>query len=127
MGLRAKATQDAKYILENDTTGFGWPFTLTDPAGNSGSLKGNSGDIAQLIDPDTGQAVSGRLAHITVHMTSLALAGLGIPVGISDSSSKPWVCQFDDPLLNSYTFKVSSSDPDRTVGLVTCTLELYVP
>lgn len=128
MGLRSIAEQDLGLILEDSATGFGWPITVTDPAGNSGTgpLTGFSDDIAQIIDPDTGQAVSGRLASVALRISSLTAAGLALPRGIADAGSKPWVVQFDDINGSPYKFKVSQSNPDRALGLVTLLLELYV-
>lgn len=125
MGLRELAEKDLGAILEDSVTGFGWPITVTDPAGIVGTLTGFSDDIAQVIDPDTGQAVSGRLASVALRVSSLTFAGLGLPRGIADTGSKPWVIQFDDINGNAYTFKVSQSNPDRALGLVVCLLELY--
>lgn len=125
MSLRTTAEADLGKILEDSTSGFGWPITITDPAGTSKSLTGFSNDISQIIDPDTGQAVSGRLASVALVISSLTAAGLGLPVGIADSGNKPWIIQFNDLSGNVYKFKVSKSNPDRTIGMVTCLLELY--
>lgn len=125
MSLREKAAADFKRLSEDGTTGFGWPITVTDPAGLSANLTGFANDISQAIDPETGQIVSGRIAAIAISTRSLFLAGLGQPVGISDSAQKPWLVQFTDPSLNAFTFKVARSDPDRTIESVNCTLELY--
>lgn len=125
MSLRQLAETDLGVILEDSATGFGWPISVTDPDGNVGSLTGFSDDIAQVIDPDTGQAVSGRLASVALRISSLALAGLTLPRGIADTGSKPWVVEFDDINGNAYKFKVAQSNPDRALGLVTLLLELY--
>ena len=125
MSLRQLAETDLGLILEDSSTGFGWSITVTDPAGTSRTLTGFSDDIAQIIDPDTGQAVSGRLASVALRISSLTAAGLTLPRGIADSGSKPWVIEFDDINGNPYKFKVSQSNPDRALGLVTCLLELY--
>lgn len=125
MSLRQLAETDLGLILEDGSTGFGWSITVTDPAGTSRTLTGFSDDIAQIIDPDTGQAVSGRLASVALRTSSLIAAGLTLPRGIADSGSKPWVIEFDDINGSAYKFKVSQSNPDRALGLVTCLLELY--
>jgi hypothetical protein len=91
----------------------------------SGNFTGFSSDIAQVIDPETGQAVSGRRASVVLRTSSLVSSSIGIPQGISDASVKPWIVQFDDINGNSYKFKVSQSDPDRALGVVVCLLELY--
>lgn len=126
MGLRELVEQDIGTILEDRETGFAWEITITNPAGTTvPDLLGFSDDIAQIIDPDTGQAVSGRLASVALRVSTLTTAGLGIPVGIADASIKPWIIQFDDINGNAYKFKVSQSNPDRVVGMVVCLLELY--
>jgi hypothetical protein len=127
MGLRQLAETDLGHILEDDSSGFGWPITLTDPDGNinTDELLGFTDDIAQIIDPDTGQAVSGRLASVAIRIARLTEVGLTLPRGIADSGSKPWIVEFDDINGNPYKFKVSQSNPDRAIGLVTLILELY--
>lgn len=125
MGLRETAQMDLGRILEDSTTGFGWSLTVTDPAGTSAALTGFSNDIALSIDPETGQAVSGRRASIALRIAALTAASLGIPRGIADQTSKPWLVAFDDINGNPYTFKVQESHPDRAIGCVTCLLELY--
>ena len=127
MGLRTIAEQDLGVILEDSVTGFGWSIIVTDPSGNSGSgpLTGFSDDIAQIIDPDTGQAVSGRLASVALRISSLTLAGLGLPRGIADAGIKPWIVEFNDINGNPFKFKVSQSNPDRARGMVVLLLELY--
>ena len=127
MGLREMAEQDLGVILEDTVTGFGWPITLTAPDGTAVPLVGYSDDIAQVIDPDTGQAVSGRLASVAIR-TSLILAEFptqGLPVGIADSKIKPWLVEFNDINGSAYKFKISQSNPDRAIGLITMLLELY--
>ena len=120
MGLREIAEQDLGIILEDATTGFGFPITLTAPDGTDGAMTGFSDDIAQVIDPDTGQAVSGRLVSVAIRigLITATLPGKGLPVGIADSASKPWLVAFDDINGNPFTFKVAQSNPDRAIGLL---------
>ena len=129
MGLRDQAERDLGFILEDSATGFGWPITLTTPNGSESTFTGFSDDIAQAIDPDTGQAVSGRLASVALRNALIfqELPGKGLPRGIADTGSKPWLVTFDDINGASYTFKVSESNPDRAIGLTVCILELYTP
>jgi len=127
VGLRQLAETDLGIILEDNTTGFGFSITVTDPSGTVRPLTGFSDDIAQVIDPDTGQVVSGRLASVALRISSLTAAGLSLPEGIADATKKPWLVAFDDINGNPFTFKVMQSNPDRTLGLVTCILELYKP
>ena len=149
MSLRLLAETDLGYILEDESTGFGWPITLTTPGGNSISFTGFSNDIAQVIDPDTGQAVSGRVASCALRISSIRNAAVGstecneflafcgepvmeagnvnysLPEGISDADSKPWIVVFDDINSIQHTFKVIQSNPDRGLGVISCLLELY--
>lgn len=108
--------------MEDKVTGFGWDITLRNPAGVEQPLVGRSDDISQIIDPDTGQMVSGRLASVAIR---IGLITIGLPRGIADEAGKPWVVQFDDINGNAYTFAVAQSNPDRALGLVTCILEEY--
>lgn len=126
MGLRDLAEKDLGRILEDDARGFGWPITLTDPAGlSSTGLVGFSDDIGQLIDPDTGALVNGRLASVALRISSLILQGFALPRGVADQASKPWVVTFDDINGTAHTFKVRQANPDRALGMVVCILEGY--
>lgn len=125
MNLRELAEADLAVTLEDDVSGFGWPVTVTDPAGTSLPMKAQSNDVAQVIDPDTGQAVSGRSASATLRISTLTAGSLGLPVGVADTSTKPWLVQFDDINGNSHIFKVIEGNPDRALGVVVCLLEAY--
>ena len=125
MGLRELAEADNRIILNDGTFGFGYSIILTNPAGTVAPLTGFSNDISQVIDPDTGVAVSGRLATAALNINDIVAAGLELPKGIADAGSKPWLIRFDDINGNAHTFKVSKSDPDRAIGMLICTLEFY--
>lgn len=126
MSLRVIAEADTRAILEDSVHGFGYLITVTDPAGLQAPVIGYSGDIGLVIDPDTGQAVSGRVAHATINISTLLTAGFtDLPRGIEAPASKPWIMTFDDINGNSFTFKVSDAQPDRTLGIVNCILEFY--
>lgn len=126
MGLRELAEADLGLIVEDRTGGFGWDIVLTDPAGAQYPLVGLSTDIAQVIDPETGQLVTGRLAAVSIRTSSLLLAGAtSLPRAIAEKTSKPWLVAFDDINGTAWTFKVQSSNPDRALGLITLILENY--
>lgn len=122
MSLREVATTDLNKIITMD---FGVEILLTPPSGLTKILTGYTNDIAQVIDPDTGQIISGRIVSIAVTLRSLSEQGLEIPRGEMDESSNPWLVQFMDPDLKEYLFKVLSSNPDRSLGVVTCELEFF--
>jgi hypothetical protein len=127
MNLRVQAEKDLAVTLEDAVMGFGWEMVVTDPDGFTADLCGQSGDIALLIDPETGQAVSGRVAHVAIRISTLAEKGLGIPRGVADETEKPWVISFKDLACDDYTFKVEEARPDRTLGMVLCVIGVYVP
>lgn len=126
MGLRELAEADLATVLEDAVTGFGRDVTLTDPNGFSAPLVGQSGDIAQMIDPATGMVVSGRAARVTLRISSIVAAGFtALPKNVASASEKPWLVTFADLAGTSSTFKVALGDPDRTLGVISCTLESY--
>lgn len=127
MGLRQQAAADLRAIVEDDTSGFGWPIRITNPDGESIDIVGLSTDVATVIDPDTGMAVKGRNASIAVALGTLEDEGFEIPKGITDATSKPWVVRFDDIQGTAHTFKVMDAEPDRAIGVVVCLLEAYEP
>lgn len=124
MGLREQAVLDAQAILES-TSDFGVTLTITDPDGVSADVTGYSADIHLLMDPGTGQAVSGRRISAAVHMNTLVAAGLGLPVGVAEQAAKPWRVRFADARGAPQTFKVVSSEPDRVTGIVVLWLEIH--
>lgn len=124
MGLRAIAAADLRTIVEN-LDDFGWPVIVEKPGGLSAALVGLSTDIAQTIDPQTGQAVSGRTASVTFAMASLLAAFSELPRGVSEGA--PWVVVFLDIAGAAHTFKVLEALPDRALGCVVCLLEFYKP
>lgn len=116
-------------MIENPKD-FGWPVILTNPegetlGGDDSPLHAIVNDISSLIDPDTGDPVSGRLATATFRVSTLLERGFKIPKNISDKNSKPWLVAFTNVNGKAQTFKVSRTDPDRQPGAVVCYLELY--
>ena len=124
MSLRTLAQLDNQKIIE-DTAGFGWPITVTDPSGTQVAMVGNSYDIGVQVDPDTGALVAGRTATVTLNLKSLNANGLDTPRNITDRASKPWLVTFNDLHGTEQTFKVISFFPDNTLGFVTCQLGNY--
>lgn len=128
MGLREQAAADARAIVGDTATGFGWPVTVRNPDGVEAELSGLTNDIHQTIDPDTGMPVSGRVASVVLSLADLgSIEDLGIPVGISDGARKPWIVMWTDLQGVDQTFKVRETRPDRSAGLIVCLLEKYKP
>jgi hypothetical protein len=125
MGLRDQAAADNKAILEDKDFGFGWDIALTDPAETSEDFVGFSNEISQIIDPDTGQVISSKSASVAIHIASILEKFSGLPVGISDSSSKAWLVTFKNIGGISHTYKVEKSNPDEAIGMIVLILEAY--
>lgn len=127
MNLRQQAAADLKSIMADDADGFGWPVTVTAPSGAVAALTGFSSDIHQVIDPGTGEAVSGRFATVSLNIGALAekLPGEGLPKSIPDAAGKPWIVEFEDVNGAAYVFAVAQANPDRAIGNVACILEPY--
>lgn len=126
MNFLSIAQQDKAFTLKDSTYGFGTVITITDPDLLSAEVTGRTNDINLLIDPDTGVGVSGRTATVAIDMDELTSLGFtSLPSGQSDKTKKPWIIEYTDQLGNSYTFKVLEGNPDRTLGIVLCTLEFY--
>ena len=118
MNLRDIAEQDLETTLEDAQMGFGWSITLTDPKGRTGNFVGQSGDIHFLIDPETGQGISGRFAHVAIRIKSI----LDSSAGFQELPSKEWKIIFNDLYGSAYNFIIEEARPDRTLGLITCLL-----
>ena len=128
MSLREQAAADARAILEDDSgCGMGWPVEVIDPSGKRRPMLGFSNDISQVIDPETGVAVSGRLATVVLSQISFLEEFGALPVSVASTSRKPWRVEWLDLAGALHSFKVSESNPDRTLGRVNCILEVYAP
>lgn len=127
MNLRQLAERDLGAILEDDVAGFGWAVKVTSPGGTVGAMVGFSSDVSAMIDPDTGLVVSGRSASVALRSATLfeRFPRDGLPEAVADSTRRPWLVEFQDIHGKPHLFKVRSSNPDRTIGMVTCTLEVY--
>lgn len=120
MGLREQAALDGRAILE-DLSGFGAAITLTSPEGVTSELVGTTADVALTIDPETGQAVTGRRTSVAVSMLSLA----AMPAAVADRTRRPWLVTFTDQHGVPGTWKVADVQPDRSLAVVVLILEAY--
>ena len=127
MNIRELAELDLSVTLEDNEFGYGMLITITDPDGLSVTdIYGQTNDIAFQIDPQTGQIISGRTVTVAVRISTLTEKGfVDMPKSQSDKTKKPWVFEFDDINGNSGKFIVKQSDPDRTLGLMFISLEVY--
>lgn len=128
MNLREVAEQDLAVTLEDNIYGWGWPIKVIDPAGLSKDIFGQANDIAFQIDPQTGQAVSGTIVEVVFRISTLISAGFAdLPKDQPDKTKKPWIFEFDDINGNTGTFIIKQSNPDKTLGIILCQLQVYNP
>lgn len=121
MSLADIAAADFQSILNAD----GCDITLQAPDGTTAALKGNSQDIARAIDPQTGMLVSGRTCTVVLSLADLLAVNM-FPTGEANTKLKPWLVVFVETVSRAeHTFKVSQSNPDRTIGSLVLILESY--
>lgn len=120
------AQQDKAFTLKDSEFGFGTVITITDPDSLTETVTGRTNDISFAIDPNTGEAVSGRTVTIEIDLQELEEKGFtGFPEHQSDKTKKPWIIEWTDQLNKTYAFTVQEANPDRTLGVVLCTLSFY--
>ena len=120
------AQQDKVFTLRDSVMGFGTVITITDPDLLSDTVTGRTNDINFAIDPNTGVPISGRTATIAIDMQELTEKGFtSLPVAQTDKTKKPWLVEYTDQLGNAHIFIVLEGNPDRTLGIVLCTLQFY--
>ena len=126
MNLRTIIEADLATVMESEQS-VRWPITITDPSGNTHTepLYAVINDISTLIDPETGQLVSGRTVSAAIRISSLKALGFGIPIQVSGSLSRPWLIEFKDMTGVSHVMKVMRGDPDLTFGIVNVYLGVY--
>jgi len=120
MSLKDQAPINARAALES-MVDFGAPVTLTSPAGVASAMRGYTTDISATIDPETGQAVTGRRASAVLSLLSLT----ELPVAVHDSDERPWLVTMADATGALSTWKVIEVRPDRSMGIVVLILGGY--
>lgn len=115
----ATIAADNQQIVENGL--LSRPLLVISPAGQEWSLNGIPLDVGQTIDPDTGQAVAGRRASVSVSMASLPT----VPELSAESGGKPWRVRLTDLDGNVLLWKVTEVLPDRFAHKMVFLLEAY--
>ncbi len=123
MSLVDQAAADLAAIFA-DEQGFGVEVFLTTPDGIRVGVRAFAADVAHLIDPQTGQAVSGRVVSLALPLASL-VEWPGLAAGTVDTDRRPWVVELCDPRGVEHTFRIRETRPDRTLGVLLCFLEPY--
>lgn len=119
------AQLDKAFTLNDDQFGFGTSVNLTDPDLFAADVVCQTNDISFAIDPNTGVAVSGRTATVAIDMNELTAKGFSSLPSAQPKTAKPWIVEWTDQQGNTHTFTVLEANPDRTLGIVLCTLQFY--
>jgi hypothetical protein len=123
VSLLEQAAADLRAILE-DTDDCAVEVVVTNPDGESATLKGLQTDHNLAIDPQTGLPVSGSNVSVVLSIVSLQEAGIGQPRAIADSKKLPWLVEFTTPIGDRQKLKVAAAEPDK-LGCVVCRLEAW--
>jgi hypothetical protein len=126
MSLLDIARRDAQRIINSNKFGFSSSVTLIDQAGVEYPINAIVSVIHNLVDPDTGQPVSGSLATASINTLDLIALGVQIPEGEADETKKPWLIREADIQGNTVTYAIVRSAPDKANGNILCDLNEYV-
>jgi hypothetical protein len=105
MNVRELSEKYLEKTLENPNAA-GSPYTLIDPNNVRYPVVGTVGDISMLIDPISGEAISGRTITTTCRMMRL-------PV----QPRRGWRAELPDLAGNIQQLYVQEIKPDNTIGL----------
>lgn len=125
MGLLERMRKDAQKIMNSDKFGFSTDITLVEPDGTEHSFKSIISVIHNLIDPDTGQPVSGYLATASINRLDLNDLGLTLPEGESSELERPWLVRETNIDGVVVTYKLVRAAPDEANGNILCDLGSY--
>mgnify|MGYP000601476612 CR=1 FL=1 len=125
MGLRQNASADLKSILENDQTGFAHDIVLIPPVGDEIALKGTTTNISSIIDPDTGQLVSGNYVEMSLVMASVYASTPDLPKAEPSANKKSWKAKFSNISGVENTYRIIETLPDKELGVLVCILESF--
>lgn len=125
MSLIDRMQKDSQRIMNSSRYGFSIPIVLTSPSGDEYSLMGIVSIIHNLVDPDTGQPVSGFLATVSINYRDLNDSGIDLPEGEMSSSARPWLVTATNVIGVEQTMKLVRSSPDETNGNILCDLGSY--
>lgn len=111
--------------MNSSKFGFSTDIVLIDPNGVEYPLKSILTVIHNLIDPDTGQPVSGYLATASINRLDLNALGITLPEGVSDELQRPWTVRETNIDGVVVTYKITRAAPDEANGNILCDLGSY--
>ncbi|AUR86591.1 hypothetical protein NVP1087A_10 [Vibrio phage 1.087.A._10N.261.45.F9] len=125
MSLLQRLQKDSQRIMNSSKFGFSTDIVLIDPNDVEYPLKSILTVIHNLIDPDTGQPVSGYLATASINRLDLNALGITLPEGVSDELQRPWTVRETNIDGVVVTYKITRAAPDEANGNILCDLGSY--
>lgn len=125
MSLLQRLQKDSQRIMNSSKFGFSTDIVLIDPDDVEYPLKSIVTVIHNLIDPDTGQPVSGYLATASINRLDLNELGVTLPEGVSDELERPWTIRYTNIDNVVITNKITRAAPDEANGNILCDLGSY--
>lgn len=125
MSLLQRMQKDAQRIMNSEKFGFSTSVTLVEPDGTEHPLKSIISVIHNLVDPDTGQPVSGYLATASINRLDLNVLGIMLPEGVSNELARPWTLRETNIDNVVVTYKITRAAPDEANGNILCDLGSY--
>lgn len=125
MSLLQRIQKDSQRIMNSTRFGVSIDIVLLDPAQVEYPLKSIVTVIHNLIDPDTGQPVSGYLATASINRLDLNELGITLPEGVSNELERPWTIRYTNIDNVVITNKITRSAPDEANGNILCDLGSY--
>ena len=125
MGLLERMQKDSQRIMNSTTFGFSKAIALISPDGVEYPFKAILSVIHNLIDPDTGQPVSGYLATASLNRLDLNDNQITLPEGVSSQFERPWTLRETNIDGVQVTYKITRAAPDEANGNILCDLGAY--
>lgn len=125
MSLLDRVRKDAQTIMNSGRFGFGTDVVITDPDGVEYPMKSILTVIHNLIDPDTGQPVSGYLATASINRYNVPVSKRTELYGVSDELKRPWTMRETNIDGVIVTYKITRAAPDEANGNILCDLGSY--
>ena len=121
MNFMQRVRRDAQRIMKKD----GQNVVLITPEGLKYPLNSIVSVIHNLIDPDTGQPVSGFLATASINRLDLNELDIALPEGEASEFERPWLVRETNIDGVEVTYKITRSAPDESNGNILCDLGAY--
>ncbi len=125
MSLLDRVRKDSTRIMNSERYGTGTDIVLIDSDDVEYPMKSIVAVIHNLVDPDTGQPVSGYLATASVNRYNLPVNKRTELEGVSDELQRPWTIRYTNIDNVEIINKITRAAPDEANGNILCDLGSY--